>query len=102
MRLELRHVEDGVDARHPRRETVQQIRIGAPASTNAEGTQPSGRKLALAVQQREVSGVQHDLLANVELQMPMALIILLFLRKLRLCNMFLCFTYKILNFGCKV
>ena len=68
-----------MDARHPRRETIQQIRIGAPASTNAEGTQPSGCKLALAVQQREVSGVQHDLLAKIELQMPMALIILLFL-----------------------
>ena len=68
-----------MDARHPRRETVQQIRIGASASTNAEGTQPSGRKLELAVQQREVSGVQHDLLANIELQMPIALIILLFL-----------------------
>ena len=68
-----------MDARHPRRETVQQIRIGAPASTNAEGTQPSGRKLALAMQQWEVSGVQHDLLDNIELQMPMALIILLFL-----------------------
>ena len=68
-----------MDACYPRRESVQQIPIGAPVSTNAEGTQPSGRKLALAVQQREVSGVQHDLLANVELQMPMALIILLFL-----------------------
>ena len=59
-----------MDTRYPRRETIQQIRIGAPASTNAEGTQPSGRKLTLAVQQREVSGVQHDLLANIELQMP--------------------------------
>ena len=68
-----------MNARHPRRETVQQIHIGAPASTNAEGTQPSGSKLALAVQQREVSGVQHDLLANCELQMPMVLPILLFL-----------------------
>ena len=68
-----------MDPRHPRKETVQQIRIGAPASTNVEGTQPSGHKLALAVQQREVSGVQHDLLANIELQMPMALIILRFL-----------------------
>ena len=68
-----------MDARHPRREAVQQICIGTPVSTNAEGTQPSGRKLALAVQQWEVSGVQHDLLANIELQMPMALIILLFL-----------------------
>ena len=68
-----------MDARHPRRETVQQIRIGAPASTNAEVNQSSGRKLALAVQQREVSGVQHDLLANIELQMPMLLLILLFL-----------------------
>ena len=68
-----------MDARHPRREIVQQIRIGAPASTNAEGTQPSGRKLALAVQQREVSGVQHDLLANIELQMRILLAILLFL-----------------------
>ena len=67
-----------MDARHPRRETVQQIRIGAPASTNAKGTQPSGRKLALAVQQWEVSGVQHDQLANIELQMPMWLVILLF------------------------
>ena len=68
-----------MDARHPRRETVQQIRIGAPVSTNAEETQLSGRKIALAVQQREVSGVQHDLLASVELQMPMEFIILLFL-----------------------
>ena len=68
-----------MDACYPRRETVQQIRIGAPASTNAEGTQPSVRNLALAVQQREVSGVQHDLLANIELQMPMLLVILLFL-----------------------
>ena len=68
-----------MDARHPRRETIQQIRIGAPASTNVEGNQPSGRKLDLAVQKQEVSGVQHDLLANIELQMPMALIILLFL-----------------------
>ena len=68
-----------MDARHPRRETVQQIYVGAHASTNTEGTQPSGRKLALAVQQRKVSGVQHDLLANIELQMPMALAILLFL-----------------------
>ena len=68
-----------MDARHPRRETVQQIRIGAPASTNAEGTQPSGGKLTLTVLQREVSGVQQDLLVNIELQMPMALIILLFL-----------------------
>ena len=91
-----------MDARHPRRETVQQIRIGAPASTNAEGTQPSGRKLALAVQQREVSGVQHDLLANVELQMPMALIILLFLTELGLCNLCLCFAYKVFNLSCKV
>ena len=58
---------------------MQQIRIVAPASTNAEETHPSGRKLALTVQQREVSGVQHDLLANIELQMPMSLVILLFL-----------------------
>ena len=68
-----------MDAHHPRRETIQQIRIGAPASTNAEVTQPSGRKLALAMQQRELSGVQQDLLANIELQMPMLLIILLYL-----------------------
>ena len=68
-----------MDACHPRRETVQQIRIGAPAITYAEGTQPSGRELILAVQQREVSGVQHDLLANIELQMPMSVVILLFL-----------------------
>ena len=68
-----------MDARHPRRETIQQIRVSAPASTNVEGTQPSGCKLTLAVQQREVSGVQHDLLANIELQMPMSLVILLFL-----------------------
>ena len=68
-----------MDARQPRRETIQQMRIGAPASTNAEGTQPSGHKLTLAVQQREVSGLQHDLLANIELQMPMLIIILLFL-----------------------
>ena len=68
-----------MDTHHPRRETIQQIRIGAPASTNAERTQPSGHKLALAVQQREVSGMQHDLLANIELQIPMSLIILLFL-----------------------
>ena len=66
-----------MDASHPRRETIQQICIGARASTNA--TQSSGHKLVLAVQQREVSGVQHDLLANIELQMPMSLIILLFL-----------------------
>ena len=69
VRLELGHVENRVDARHPRRETIQQIRVGAPASTNVEGTQPSGCKLAFAVQQREVSGEKHDILANIELQM---------------------------------
>ena len=68
-----------MDARHLRRETIQQICVGATASTNAEGTQPSGHKLALTVQQQEVSGVQHDLLANVELQMSMMFAILLFL-----------------------
>ena len=62
--LELGHIEDRVDARHPRRETIQQICIGAAASTNTEETQPSGRKLALAVQQQGISGVKHDLLAN--------------------------------------
>ena len=35
IRLELGHVEDRVDARHPRRETIQQICVGAPASTNS-------------------------------------------------------------------
>ena len=79
VRLGLGHVENRVDACHPRRETVQQICVGAPASTYAEGTQPSGCKLALALPQREVSGVQHNLLANIELQMPMLLIILQFL-----------------------
>ena len=55
------------------------VPLRACRGTNAEGTQPSGRKLALAVQQREISGVKHDLLAIIELQMPMALVILLFL-----------------------
>ena len=68
-----------LDARHPRRKTIQQIHVGAPASTNAEGTQPSGRKLALDAPQRRVSGVKHDLLANIELEMPILLVLLLFL-----------------------
>ena len=68
-----------MDACRPRRETIQQIHVGAPVSTNAEGSQPSGRKLVLAVQQQEVYGVKHDLVANIELQIPMLLVELLFL-----------------------
>ena len=53
------------------------------------------------MQQQEVSGVQHDLLVNIELQMPRLLVIVLFFGKLRLCNLFLCFMYKIFNFVAK-
>ena len=68
-----------MDARYSRREIIQKIYVGAPVNTNAKGTLPSGHKFVLAMQQREVFGVQHDLLAKIELQMPMLLIILLFL-----------------------
>ena len=46
-----------MDTHHPRRETVQRIHVGAPVSSNMEGSQQSGHKIALAVLQQKIAGV---------------------------------------------
>ena len=77
--LQLGDVEDWVDVGHPLWKISQLIGIIAPACKDSEGTQPSGRKLALAVDYRQISCVQQHFITNVEGKLLVVFVILLFL-----------------------